>query len=182
MGFAASQARFLSLTARLTNNEFEAQQISQQRLALADEMEVLSDKYQAATSNEVYVASVLNGEVQSKVTLSYDVIIGEEGKGGLGMKLVTSSGKIVVRSEAEMNSEIEASKGTKEPLSELDFLVFESINDTDTLQANLEEGNMFIVPPQKSEITGDWDFKTPEQLFSVSKVYDTTDDAAEKRN
>ena len=38
MGFAASQARFLQLTARLSDNEYEAQQISQERVALLNQM------------------------------------------------------------------------------------------------------------------------------------------------
>ncbi len=37
MGMAASQARFLSLTARKTNTEFEGQQINQQRTALSNQ-------------------------------------------------------------------------------------------------------------------------------------------------
>ena len=37
MGMAASQARFLGLTARKTNTEYAGQQINQQRTALANE-------------------------------------------------------------------------------------------------------------------------------------------------
>jgi hypothetical protein len=37
MGMAASQARFLSLTARKTNVEYEGQQINQQRTTLSNE-------------------------------------------------------------------------------------------------------------------------------------------------
>lgn len=37
MGMAASQARFLSLTARKTNVEYEGQQINQQRTSLSNE-------------------------------------------------------------------------------------------------------------------------------------------------
>ena len=37
MGMAASQARFLGLTARKNNVEFEGQQINQQRTALSNE-------------------------------------------------------------------------------------------------------------------------------------------------
>ena len=36
MGLAASQARFLNLTARKTNLEYEGQQINQQRTTLAN--------------------------------------------------------------------------------------------------------------------------------------------------
>ena len=37
MGMAASQARFLGLTARKNNVEFEGQQINQQRTALSNQ-------------------------------------------------------------------------------------------------------------------------------------------------
>lgn len=37
MGMAASQARFLGLTARKTNVEYEGQQINQQRTALSNQ-------------------------------------------------------------------------------------------------------------------------------------------------
>ena len=37
MGMAASQARYLGLSARKTNIEFEGQQVNQQRTALANE-------------------------------------------------------------------------------------------------------------------------------------------------
>ena len=37
MGLAASQARFLGLTARKSNTEYEGQQVNQQRTALANE-------------------------------------------------------------------------------------------------------------------------------------------------
>ena len=37
MGMAASQARYLGLTARKTNVEYEGQQVNQQRTALANE-------------------------------------------------------------------------------------------------------------------------------------------------
>ena len=37
MGMAASQARFLGLTARKTNTEYEGQQINQQRTVLSNQ-------------------------------------------------------------------------------------------------------------------------------------------------
>lgn len=44
MGLAASQARFLGLTARKSNIEYEGQQVNQQRTALADEVNSLYSK------------------------------------------------------------------------------------------------------------------------------------------
>ena len=45
MGLAASQARFLGLTARKSNVEFQVQQINQQRTALSNEIMGLYGKY-----------------------------------------------------------------------------------------------------------------------------------------
>ncbi len=50
MGMAASQARFLSLTARKSNVEYEGQQINQERTALANES---SNLYSQLTNMEV---------------------------------------------------------------------------------------------------------------------------------
>ena len=44
MGMAASQARFLGLTARKSNVEFQVQQINQQRTSLANESAGLYNK------------------------------------------------------------------------------------------------------------------------------------------
>ena len=50
MGMAASQARFLGLTARKTNVEYEGQQINQQRTELSNES---SNYYSQLTSMTV---------------------------------------------------------------------------------------------------------------------------------
>ncbi len=44
MGLAASQARFLGITARKSNMEYEGQQVNQQRTALAEEVNALYNK------------------------------------------------------------------------------------------------------------------------------------------
>lgn len=183
MGFAASQARFLSLTARLSDNEYEAQQIAQERLALASSMDIFSDEYEAATSNEVYLANVFMGDGNLKeVTLTYDVITKDITEGGLGMKLVTSSGLVVVP-----NLEAAGKMG----LADGEFYVLEDIKDPDVLKTNLEQGNMYFATEkdtydkEKDKELGistanidKWDMKSPEMLSGVRKDYDRSDDAA----
>lgn len=51
MGLAASQGRLLLLTAKRSDLEFRAQQISQKRLVLAQQLEGISRDYEEATSN-----------------------------------------------------------------------------------------------------------------------------------
>ena len=48
MGMAASQARLLSITTRLTNNEFRPQMIANSKTRLANETQAASDEYMEA--------------------------------------------------------------------------------------------------------------------------------------
>ncbi len=178
MGFAASQARFLSLTARLSDNEYEAGQISQERVSLTNQMALFADVYEAATSNQYLTANVFDMAANQNVTvaLSYDVITKNTLDGGLGMNLVTSSGLIVVPSEEERNAQIEASNGK---LTLSDFYIYEDVNDTSILQRNLEEGNFYFAAG-KDELTGEWNTKSIEALNNVTHAYDKTDDDAAK--
>ena len=48
MGISASQARLLTITARLTSNEYESQQISNAKMRLATQSEQASNEYLAA--------------------------------------------------------------------------------------------------------------------------------------
>ncbi|MDO5437931.1 MAG: hypothetical protein Q4F80_07025 [bacterium] len=183
MGFAASQARFLSLTARLSDNEYEAGQISQERVALTNQMALYADEYDEATNNQVLIANVydLSSCSNTTVTLSYDVITKGILDGGLGMKLVTSSGLIVVPSEEEMNKQIEElnSSGSGQIYSPADFFVFENVSDTSVLQKNLEDGNFYFAT-ERDENTNEWNKKGYESLNAVTSTYDKSDDAPAK--
>lgn len=66
MGMAASQARFLSLTARKTNVEFEGQQINQQRTSLSNE----SSSYYSQLCNMV-VPTPPSSEDFTKTTYTF---------------------------------------------------------------------------------------------------------------
>jgi len=76
MGMAASQARFLGLTARKTNTEYEGQQINQQRTALSNKSaayynDLLTMKVPTAPSAVDYTTTVYsftNGQVANQLT------------------------------------------------------------------------------------------------------------------
>lgn len=187
MGMAASQARFLELTARASDIEYEAQQISQQRLAINDQMNIFSDEYDEATSNKVIIARVNNNGMNENVTLTYNVITGDPMNGGMGMRLMSSSGLIIVASEEERDNQIklyneshpDASDEFK--LSELNFMVLEDVKDVDYLQDNLNEGNFYLTgDANRDQETGEWRQLSVEQCDFTTSVYDTSDDAAAK--
>ena len=67
MGLAASQARFLGLTARKSNVEYQGQQINQQRTALANEISGLYTEY---SNLDVPVPPAVNDFQKTTYTLS----------------------------------------------------------------------------------------------------------------
>ena len=77
MGMSASQARLLSITSRLTNNEFRAQTITNSKLRLASESEEASRKYMDALESKKLVYGVYddNGD-RTYTDLTANVLLG----------------------------------------------------------------------------------------------------------
>lgn len=96
MGLAASQGRLLSLTARNHDLVYEGQQISQQRLMLAEATQEVANKYNKAMNNTVMQA-VVNGQTQP---LTYDVLTSQDPFSGLCMRLVDTHGNVVIPGES----------------------------------------------------------------------------------
>lgn len=109
MGLSASQARFLQLTARRSDIEYEAQQINFQRLELSKKAGDASKVYQDKMNNRKMVLKFNDGTGFQKVDMSYKnykAYLNEQcGTSAIGLKqyfLVSSSGnKIIVSSEEE---------------------------------------------------------------------------------
>lgn len=108
MGLSASQARFLQLTARKSNTEYQAQQINFQRLQWADKLSQASNEYQDATSNRKLTFSYNGGTGIEKVDITYQNYKNYMNKQLDGLVsshqqyyLVSASGKIIVANEEE---------------------------------------------------------------------------------
>lgn len=120
MGMSASQARYLELTARRSNLEFEAQQICHKRLTLAEQTERIAKNYNARISDRhlYYDAPYTietgldeNGNARPIVSFGestatrkrldyFDITnsITDKNQPGLGMRILNTDGKIVVPS------------------------------------------------------------------------------------
>ncbi len=99
MGLAASQGRYLCLTARNSDLIYEAQQISQQRVALAQSTQEIAEKYNAAMSNRMLTAVLLNENGEpSNQPLTYQTLTqaAQTTGGGLGLKLVDLDGNEII--------------------------------------------------------------------------------------
>ncbi len=62
MGLSASQGRLLMLTARQNDLEYQAQQISQQRLSLAAKLDDISQEYETAVSNRQMIIAMQDSD------------------------------------------------------------------------------------------------------------------------
>ena len=120
MGMSASQARFLQLTARKSNVEYQAQRINFERLQLADKSAAASAAYNEKLSNRkmVYTFNTGKGTQDVDVTYSnYKNYMNQQLDGletsANKMFLVSSSGnKIIVGSEEDMKKIIDSNKKT----------------------------------------------------------------------
>lgn len=74
MGLAASQARLLTITARKSDCEFLSMTYSHQKIALARDMEAISDEYQAAL-NKTKLVYDYYGSGMSQMNLDYNLLM-----------------------------------------------------------------------------------------------------------
>ncbi len=126
MGMSASQGRFLFLTARKNDLEYKAQQISQQRMILADESSNITKEYSDALSNTKLVYRVVGED--TKLDLSYHGIINPVAEGGLGMRITNSAGNIVVATK----DEVPETKTLKDLIKDGTYSINRIIGEIDT--------------------------------------------------
>ena len=126
MGLSANQARFLELTARRGDIEFEAQKINYELLRLTEIGSQASEKYQEAMNNRKLMFSYNNGQGLESVEVSYSNYknyMNQQLEGLVTSQdkyyLVSSSGnKLIVSSEEERDEMIERNK-TRIPLDDI---------------------------------------------------------------
>ncbi len=101
MGMSASQARYLQLTARKSDLEFQAQQICQARLSLAQQTEAIGKTYSSKMNDRhLYFASANDAfgqKTSSLQRLTYSDITRSQldENPGMGMRVVNQDGKII---------------------------------------------------------------------------------------
>ena len=103
MGLSSSQARLLSITARLSSNEYESQQISNAKMRLATQSQEASEAYISALNNTQYsfVSFSSNGE-SSNVPLTASLLY-EYSDNKNQYILTNSSGKVLL-GNVDMNN------------------------------------------------------------------------------
>ena len=98
MGMAASQARLLSITARLTNNENSGQSISYSKQRLADQTQQITNEYnEALEATKLTVLTGFNGAEATYTDISYNLLTGLQMAENTKQYIVTDTkGRILV--------------------------------------------------------------------------------------
>lgn len=90
MGLSASQGRLLLLTARQSDLEFRAQQISQRRLILSSQLEQIATEYQNALSNRQMIINLSSttessgGKTVLQKNLTYNALVSGSRNSAMG--------------------------------------------------------------------------------------------------
>lgn len=95
---AASQARLLSITARLTNNENSGQSISYSKQRLADQTQQITNEYnEALNATKLTVLTGFNGAEANYTDISYNLMTGLEMAENVKQYVVTDTkGRVLV--------------------------------------------------------------------------------------
>ena len=98
MGMAASQARLLSITARLTNNENTGQSVSYSKQRLADQTQQITNEYnEALSATKLTVLTGFNGAEATYSDISYNLMTGLQMAENTKQYVVTDTkGRILV--------------------------------------------------------------------------------------
>ena len=101
MGMAASQARLLSITARLTNNENTGQSISYSKQRLSDQTQQITDEYnEALSATKLTVLTGFNGAEATYSDISYSLMTGPQMAKNTKQYVVTDTkGRILVTND-----------------------------------------------------------------------------------
>lgn len=103
MGLAASQARFLGITARKSNIEYEGQQVNQQRTALAEEVNAL---YSKLLSLNVPVAPDTTEFYESNYDFNVTNTSGDDGEYIIKSYYENADGTYTVNTQKSYNKEV----------------------------------------------------------------------------
>ena len=137
MGLSASQARYLCLTARKNNVEYQIQQLTQQKLALANMLDDEALLWSNGMNTQHLYYSV-GGSGSANVDLprlSYQIVTGGLNDGGLGLNVRDSYGRTVVP---------ELPDPMPEGKTVADYAIEPYCYQADYFENNLKTGNWFI--------------------------------------
>ena len=136
MGLAASQARFLAITSRKLNCEFQSMQIAQEKLSITRDQQKAAEEYQNSLNATKLVWDTVDDDVYD---LSYDIMMKPSALNEYDPYLITDTQGKIVLSESMFQAAVKAGiidEKTGDPK------VSRSMGNTDmSIEANTKDGS-----------------------------------------
>lgn len=111
MGMAAGQARLLSITARLSDNEANGQALSYSKQRLADETEQINTDYNnALAATKLQILTGFNGSIANYTDISYSLMTGYDSV-ALGRQYIVTNTQGQILVTAKQAAAFEAGNG-----------------------------------------------------------------------
>ncbi len=165
MGLSASEARFLSLTGKKSDLEFEAQQISNRRERLASGTNEVQAAYSKSINNTVLKFKVITEEGMKSNVLTYSSIMGKYADSAFSnMYLTDALGRKVVADK----------KDIPDGENEKEYIVDPHLLEGAYFEDTLKEGVYFI---SKKDTEGKLVPQSLATLPLITEEYDESDDA-----
>ena len=169
MGMSASQARLLELTARCSNLEYEAQQISEARIMLSKYVQNATTEYNNAMQNRCLFYNpqdeVFNDDSAKPYILTYSDIVSPYEEGGMGYRLTDAQGRIIV---PYIPSDVPESEHYK-------YVVDLDVLDSAYLENGLRNNGWIMQKPTKNNSEG-WENTDWRSNPFISDELDKSDD------
>ena len=105
MGLAASQARFLAITSRKLNCEFQSMQIAQEKLSITRDQQKAAEEYQNSLNATKLVWDTVDDDVYD---LSYDIMMKPSALNEYDPYLITDAQGKIVLSESMFQAAVDA--------------------------------------------------------------------------
>lgn len=182
MGLAAGQARLLSITARLTDNENSAQALSYSKQRLADQAEQVNAEYIAALdATKLTVLTGFNGSVPNYTDISYGLMTNYNTV-ACGKQYVVTDQKGRILVTAAVKNAYEASNGDINKFLEKMTVNGKTGFSQVDIDVNSDEGEQKIHEAWDKYITSvgtyfpdiEHDFSNADVKFGLIDVFDYT--------
>ena len=161
MGLAASQARLLTITSRISNNELKQQRIAMDKMRLASDQDSVSTKYSEALNNKTL--SFINGA--NSIPMTYEELLSR------GYSVARASDGVVAKDGASVNAENNSAKSSSVDISSAssDFAAQLRQSPNFLIQGLLSGYLVLMKDGQQVSMTSATD---------IEESYDKSDDAA----
>ena len=165
MGMSASQARLLSITARMNDVEFRSQEIANIKIRLADESEQLAQNYTKALNRQKYTFTTYR--VKDHVGVECKIDLTPSNLSAYGFKLVDRNGN-------EFKSSTQISSTQMYEMIESGEFMLQQFVETDEIPEGFQKAS-WKDPADSSNHTGYYKNITASESSTLNPETDSTE-------